>query len=116
MRSHHYRNKTTATTAAARLYAIPELLGHILLALAFDQYPPDRKFTPAKMLFPLQRTIQKSKMLRSIMLLEHNNDMLVNTAADPFGNLGPVWWLLDSHIVQCYTYCSSNDKMQVFTL
>lgn len=107
LRTIHIGTAATAnstTTAATRVFAIPELLEQILIEIGLSQHSPPfcNKFTPATTLFLLQRTnstfqsvIQKSKMLRSIMLLEHNNDTPV-LSYDLRNEFGPVSWLFNS--------------------
>ena len=114
---------TSTTTAATRVFAIPELLELILIELGLSQHSPlfCNKFTPATTLFLLQRTnstfrstIQKSKMLRTIMLLEHNNDMPV-LSYDLHTDFGPVSWFFNSPMFGRYFY-NFDDISHDFTL
>lgn len=93
---------TNTSTAASRVFGLPELLEQILISLGQQEHSaPSDSFKPSVTLFCLQRVnstfnavITKTKILRVLMSLENDESNMVDEDTWQQSDLRAVWWLL----------------------
>lgn len=107
------------STAASRVFDLPELLENILFFLGHQERAVSPKyFEPPVSLFAFQRVnstfhaiIARSKRLRVLMMLDHEKDDVVDTMFRTPETRHPIWWLL-----KCSPNSHLDGNRQTFTL